>query len=358
MSSALLLLLLALPAAAQTWTGDAFCICPGGKRGHVKLPDTCESFCGGASGGFTAPQHDPYAQQRRDQEAAERARRVREDAERAARAERERLEKERRFQRDKREALSQLKGVTVAEPQLKGVGGDSGGLKGLKGVDGPEPGLKGLKREKEAPRRGAAQAEGRTCRVTDPCRASMAEQASALESARAEQGDLYLAAGTADLGHGLDLAEGAVKDSGAMGRVSVYVWKSQDRFGVPQYADDYKAAVDEAAELVDEETLDAGTKGLGSKAKTLKKTVETMDAFSRYMKTLLSCSKGRDADFDRCASDAAKNFSTTLDGLPIAEASKARVKAAAGALGKYSTNALKRAMRASDAASRCLAACP
>lgn len=310
---------------------------------------TCEEFCAdGRRRGFTAPQHDILEQQRRDAAATERARRAREEAEKKAREARDR-----RFESDKREALSQLKGVTRAEPQLKGV---DDGPSGLKGLDGADAQLKGL--TKERPPRRAAEAEGKTCRVTDPCRASLAEQASALEAARAEQGDLYMAAGTADAKHGLDLAEGAIKDSGAVGRVSVYVWKSQDRFGLPRYEQDYKAAVDEAAELVDDETLDGATKGLGGKAKTAKKSIESMIAFNKYMLALLSCGKGPDPDFDRCAADAAKNFGTALDGLPVAEASKARVKAAAEAFTRYSTNALKRAMRATDAASRCLAACP
>lgn len=280
---------------------------------------------------------------------------MREDGEKKAREERQR-----RFEADKREAASQLKGVTRAEPNLKGVrvGAPDNPL-GLKGVGGERgPALKGLGHKTEQEKPFAEQAKGKSCRVSDPCRASLAEQRSALEEAREGQGDLYMAAGTADAKHGLDLAEGAIKDSLAAGRVSVYVWKTQDRMGVPKYEQDYKAAVDEAAELIDEETLDSGTKGLGSKAKTLKKTAECLLAFNKYMLTLLSCGKGHDQDFDRCSRDAAQNFGTALDGLPIAEASKARVKAAAEAYTKYSTNALKRAMRASDAASRCLAACP
>lgn len=343
--------------------GDIICRCPGLAR-PLGNAATCEIACGASSGGSKGGASAIGAElgQAIGAGIAEAMRKS--AARKKALDEQKRLnalrrEEERRAVEEarKRRLLGEMQGVESG-PELTLMTDDEP----VRGPSAP------------APRPDALQAGGLTlmseedlppparkvpvCRVTDPCRASMADQASAIESARVEQSDLYMAAASGDVSHGMDLAQGAIKGSGAVGRVSVYAWKTQDRFGVPQFADDYKAAVDEAAELVDEETLNAGTKGMGSKAVKLKKTLESMDAFNKYMKTLLSCTKGRDEDFGRCANDAAKNFSKSLDGLPIAEASIARVKAASDAFSKYTTNALHRAMRATDAASRCLAACP
>lgn len=356
-SFGVLLLLTAAPAAAQRAMGDIICRCPGLAK-PLGGAASCEVACGGASGGGSTGGASAIGAELGKAIGAGIAESMRKSAARKKALEEQnrrnalQREDERRAvdEARKRRLLGEMQGVE-STPELTLMTEDEPARP--PSTPALRVGDMELMTDEDPPVRKTP-----VCRVTDPCRASMAEQASAVESARAEQSDLYMAAGSGDISHGMDLAQEAIKDSGVAGRVSVYAWKTQDRFGIPQFADDYKEALDEAAELVDKETLDAGTKGMGSKAVKLKKTLESMDAFNQYMKTLLSCSKGRDKDFDLCADAAAKKFSKSLDGLPIAEASVARVKAASEAFSKYTTNALKRAMRATDAASRCLAACP
>jgi hypothetical protein len=391
------LLLVALPAAAQNMkdTGRVFCVCDAGPRGWAGTGTsypTCEAFCGtDKPGGFSGPRHDPYEQQRRNQEAVERARRIREDAERAARAEREKLEKERRFQQDKREALGQLKGVTVAEPQLKGVGGDSGGLKGLKGLDAPKAGLKGVEE---------AAGKSAKCLPSVSCFEAMDKQAASMEKARFDQTDLYFAVGTADLKHGLEkVSDKASEKIDALKQQGVdmlnprykaekeqpefYVWRNADMAGWPRYAKEYKRSVDDIYKLITSQRAAAlggkydpavrewdrssGGKLTNEAAKKkldkLKSRAAAIKSFAEYMAELKKCGEGRDSDFDKCVRRVGDAYQTAFDqllkekDLALDTATMARVRAATDAYTRYTNGALTRAKDAADSASRCYSDC-
>lgn len=357
---------------------SVFCMCPNGKRGQTS--GSCEAFCGEASGGIRAPRHDPYEQQLRDQEAAERARRVREDAERAARAEKERLEEELQFRKDKREAMGRLKGVTVTEPQLKGVGGSNPhGLKGVRGGDAPA--LKGLAEAGEA---------GGTpkCRVVDDCVDALSSQAAALDAARRDKADLYVAMGSAEMKQALlELADTAVDKAGdslvegAEGlkkeRPQYYVWRNRDRAGLPIYVREYQTSVDELFFLLGRKQGAAQDGLLDPPPRKLLRTeiaregvdkalirlkaaygkLDMMHAFMLYMKALQSCAQGPDGSFDTCVRQMTNQYERLLRELPLESATRARVSAVSSAYTRYSTRALDRARDAAGEATKCFKGC-
>lgn len=354
---------IASAAFAQTWTGHAFCVCPNGTRGHAgpgKAHATCESLCGGGGGGGGSSGVDHGAIERAQQEQTAREQRQREAEAEAARRARKAME-QREFERNKGEALRSLKGVSTGATGLKGIEG--GGMK-LKGLDAPSE-------EMSSPE------QPKTCRIVDKCSEALEGQEKALDSARRDQSDIYMALGTADLKHGLGkTAELFEKLPDAA--PTMYVWKGKDKAGLTNYLRDYKTNVDGISDLIASQRAaalsgkyDVKKTGLfrssafGSmsledfqeKIDALREEASTLSDFAKYMREMLACSKGADAVFNACAKKALEMHEKLLSVLPVAEATKARIQAAGDAFTRYSTRALERAKSAATAASRCFQGC-
>lgn len=372
----IVMLAAAVPAATQTWTGAAFCICPSGKRGNVQLPQTCESFCGTSSRSHTPAPSVDYGAIQRAQEAERLAReqRAREAAAEAARRARKAME-QRQFEANKADALRSLKGVSTGDSQLKGIGG--AGPNGLKGIDSGEIKLKGLDSPREERVPEEPEDKPKSCHIVDKCSDALEGQEKALDAARRDQADIYMAMGTADLKHGINNAKGLLEklpdDAPTM-----YVWKGKDKAGLPTYLRDYKTNVDGISDLIGSQRAaalsgkyDVKKTGLfrssafGSmsledfqeKMGDLREEAATLSDFAKYMREMVACSKGADAQFDDCAKKAFEMHEKLLSVLPVAEATKARIQAAGDVFQRYSTRALDRAKSAATAAAGCFKGC-
>ncbi len=373
MTSLALAVLLVAPAAAQTYraTGSVFCICPDGRRKQVHAPVTCESFCGV---GDSSPGVD-YGAIQRAQEAERLAReqREREAAEESARRARKAME-QREFEQKKAEALSSLKGVSTGEPTLKGVSAAPNGLKGVDSASGDVK-LKGLGGPREEAVADEPLAKPKACRIVDTCADALKSQTDALDAARRDQADLYMAMGTADLQHGVDLAhEGFADKLKAMiePKAKIRVWDGKDKAGLATYQRDYKTHVDDIYALAARKRaaalngkydaaksggLETGAETLyGAWQEHLDYTKKALD-FSLYVRALSACGGVPPSDYVACIGEAGANFAEALEGLPVAEATQARVKAMGDAYTKYSTRALERAMDVSRAAAKCFQGC-
>lgn len=346
---------LAREAWAQVNATDYFeCACPGRSyplRVYDSENKTCEEACAGTSGRApSGPDLDAIRAQQ-EREANERRQREQEEAAAAAARRARAAMDQQKFEADKKEAISLLKGVGTGETKLKGLGPPSGELRLGDGGDG-----------------------ARKCHVVDECSAALEQQAKALDAARMDQADLYTAMGAADFKHGWAQKAELFKTTPVDGP-PFYVWHGKDQAGLPAYLRDYKATVDDIARLTARQraaalngAYDPKKTGLsGSSAMTPKQAADGLKAardkarkltdFSKYMRDLLRCSAGADADFDRCVKDATKLYEKLLNGLPLDKATKARIKAAGDAYTRYSTDALNRALDAGAAASQCFKGC-
>lgn len=373
---ALLLLLLAAPAAAQTYrdTGSAFCICPSGKRGNVGRPQddykTCEEFCG--MGAASGPSIDYGAIQRAEQEQRERRER---EAQAAAERKAKKAMEQRQFEADKADAVRSLKGVSTGEIRLKGVGAAPNELKGLDPAPSDPHGLKGLTpaREPREPLDEAGGGKGK-CVPSASCSEALGKQADALESARKEQGDLYTAMATADMKHGWSMKGELFK--APPDAPNYYVWDpdAKDYAGFPTYLRAYKTTVDDISRLITAQRAAALNGAYDPKKKSLyesegkrakaelekaKGKAKTIKEFAEYMKALKACAEGADADFNACVKKVTALYETGLKlaGVGVDKATKNRVKAAGDAYTKYAGRALDRAKDAADSASRCYPDC-
>jgi hypothetical protein len=325
---------------------------PGAVRGLRRHP--------APAGGGRAPARE--IRERQEREAAEAARKL-------------------KFERDKAEAVRSLKGVSTGEVRLKGVDSNPHGLKGIDGG----PALKGL----DAPRVvEEAEDKPKACRVVDECADALQGQADALDAARKDQADLYLAMGSADMMKALGDLESAGRESltekakeAVFGRdkerPEFYVWRGKDQAGLPTYLRDYKATVDDVFDHMDKKRVAAlngkydpekktllqseGGKlvaqDLKAKYETYKGLTDKMLRFRRYMADLQKCAQGPDAAFNGCVKQMTKLYESTLGDLPMQEATRARIQAASSAYLKYTTKALERAKAAAASASKCFKGC-
>lgn len=377
MNTLLALVLLPSAVSAQTWTGHAFCMCPSGRRGNVQLPETCESFCGvdeGGGGGSSGPDWNAVRaqQQRAEQEARER-----EAAAAAARRVRAAME-QRKFEADKREAVAALKGVSTGGTRLKGV--ENGDTHGLRGLENGGVKLKGLVPEREETPSEEDAPQAKKCRIVDTCAEALESQTQALDAARREQSDLYMAMGTADFQHGLDLAHAGFAEklkSMIQPVAKIKMWKDEDQAGLAMYQRDYKTTVDDILKLANQKRaaalggkLDPAKTSLGRSeggklvAKDLfaqwsdkKEKLERSRAFGQYLRALSDCGKVAPAEYPACVERAGSLHGAILDFLPVAEATQARVKAMGDAYKRYTTRALERAMDVTKAAAKCFSGC-
>lgn len=342
------------------------------------------------------------AAQRAAQEAAA-AQRQRDENERK----RKRREAQLEFDSKKAEALGEMKGLESGELELKGLDDDGGagqrgggGRRSARGVlrDQVTPNLelKGFPDESEP--------KPKACRVVDSCMKALESQEKALEQARLDQKDLYMAMGSADFKHGLDLLDSALQEGRAEpGMPPLYVYRSAGKPSLYYSVDQYRVSFDDIFRHLHSERAAYGGGGKGPRAREageiaktmaksklpelahdkaqdklreeaeerlarrlkgelaedLKKTEKALE-YNEYMRRVLRCSEGRNEDYDTCFNaantflDTVSDLATEYMGMP---AMKARLKAFSTAYRGYTDKALRRAQAAALAASKCVEGC-
>lgn len=362
----------------------------------------CKPRGDGGSSGYDDGGAARRAALRAAQEAAA-AQRQREENERK----RKRREAQLEFDRKKAEALGEVKELGSDDLELKGL--DDDGASGNRG-GAPTRGMRPVLRNQVTPN---LQLKGlldepepkpKACRIVDTCMKALEEQEKALEQARLDQKDLYMAMGSADFKHGLEFLDAAIKE----GRVEpdmprLYVYKSAKQPSLYYSVDQYRVSFDdimkhlhslrvayggggkgpqpqEAAEIIKKKAKKELTAQAHEKvqataleeaeklvAKRLKgeldadvKNSEMALAYGDYLRRMMQCGDGRNEDYGACAK-AAERFIDKFAKVALERmnmgATQARLDAFSKAYRGYTDNALRRAQATALAASKCIEGC-